>query len=57
MKSGTTEPDLQTMVERYLINRKQERKYREIADRYEKEIMKILSSQFIEDPEKGEENE
>ena len=44
----TTEPTI-TMLRRYKANREKERKYREIAERYEAEILKLLESKEAED--------
>ena len=44
-----TEPNLSVMLERYNDNREKERKYREVAERYETEIIKILISKIKED--------
>lgn len=43
-----TEPQLSVMLERYRIYREKERKYREIAERYEIAIIEILVSRCKE---------
>lgn len=42
------EPNLSVMLERYNFNRQKERKYREIAETYESQIIKIIILKFKE---------
>ena len=43
-----TKPNIRVMIDRYLVNRSLEKQFREIAERYEKEIIKAVNAEICE---------